>query len=170
MISTDQFYRKGVLYAVIYNDEDKEYGLSSTDIVAESIDEALKNGLSSPKEIAHHLVTSSFKHVKNRAVQFNSLLKAGESVGANIPQKLGDAILEVARSSLLSLYEGDKGAFKIKGAIAVGMIMSQCIVLNPFSFNKEDDSNRIDLNRVKKMALNKYNQYTDMVVEENYDV
>lgn len=166
-MSTDQFYRKGVLYAVICNDEDKEYGLSSTDIVAESIDEALKNGLSSPREIAHHLVTSSFKHVKNRTVQFNSLLKAGESVGANIPQKLGDAILEAIKSSLLSLDKADKEDFKIKSTIAVGMIMAQCIVLNPFSFGKEDDSNRIDLNRVKKMALNKYNQYTYMVAKEN---
>lgn len=162
-MDTDQFYRKGVLYAVIYNDEDKDYGLSSTDIMAESIDEALKNGLSSPREIAHHLVTSSFKHVKNRVIQFNSLLKAGESVGANIPIKLGNAIIGVIKNAQLALAKGDKKDFERKSQIALGMVMAQCVVLNPFSFEKENDSNQIDLNKVRKIATDQYNQYLQSV-------
>lgn len=164
MVIKDKFYRKGVLYAVVCDHENKPANKSSIDIIADSIKAASEHGHTSPKAIARWLVTSDFKHVPDREVRFNAVLKAGDGVGAHIIQKivnLTDLIMELYKESD---YKQEKLYHEI-----IGMVMSLMIVLNPFTVEDKQDKTRVDVDILCDLVEEYVEEKFNLTFEGNDD-
>ena len=141
---------QGILFAVIDDREEMRPGKASTvDIIAEAIDAALDAGLETPEEIAHYITTSAFQHVTDKRVRFNSVLKAGDVVGARMISKLHNAYNELAD---MADEEADPKKKADIRAEATGFAEALNIVLSPFSCEDADDERLVNWDEVDRIT------------------
>lgn len=131
------FSGKGIIFAVIDDREDMQTGRVSTiDVIAEAIEGALDAGHETSEAIARHLVTSAFQHIPDKRVRFNSVLKAGDVVGAQITRKLYNAYNELAELATMADDAAEKATLK---AEATGFAEAVQVVISPFSCEDPED-------------------------------
>ena len=139
------FTGQGIIFAVLDNREAMKIGpVSTIDVIAEAIDKALDAGHETSDEIARFITTSNFQHVRDRRAQFNSVLRASDTVGAQIVKKLVNSYNELA--SLGDVAE------------ARGFAEAIQIVMSPFS--TEDELNQAMVN------WDSVDELTDLFEEE----
>lgn len=135
------FSGRGVLFAVA-DDREGMSGHTSVEVIAAAIDEALDNGHEDPESIAHWLVTSSFNHEPSKRVRYNSLLRAGDAVGAQMTRKMYNTYNELAEmASDPDLTASEKREAK---AEATGFAEAMSIMLSPFSCEDDKDPRVVD--------------------------
>lgn len=131
------FSGQGILFAVIDDREQMRVGKVTTiDIIADAIEAALDAGHETSEAIARYLTTSAFHHIPDKRVRFNSILKAGDSVGAQIVRKLYNSYNELASMADDERSAAAKATLK---AEAQGFAEAIQVVMSPFS--AEDPSN-----------------------------
>ncbi len=141
---------QGVIFAVIDDRETMPTGnVSTIDIIEQAIDGALDRGHDTPRAIARYLTTSAFQHVTDKRVRFNSVLKAGDAVGAQILRKLYNSYNELAE--MAEAEEDPRKKAEIK-AEASGFAAAVQIVLSPFSSEAADDPRLVDWDEVDRMT------------------
>ena len=143
------FTGQGIIFAVLDNREAMKIGpVSTIDVIAEAIDKALDVGHETSDEIARFITTSNFQHVRDRRAQFNSVLRASDTVGAQIVKKLVNSYNELA-----SLGDEPETVAEARGfAEAIQIVMS------PFS--TEDELNQTMVN------WDSVDELTDLFEEE----
>lgn len=139
------FAGRGVLFAVAEDRVDMD-GSSTIGVIAEAIDEALDNDHDDPEAIARWLVTSSFNHEPDKRVRYNSLLRAGDAVGAQMTRKLHNAYNELAE--MISDPELTPSEKAVAKAEATGFAEALSIVLSPFSCEDPADPRMVDWDAV----------------------
>lgn len=138
------FAGRGVLFAVA--DDREDMGDNSTvDVIAAAIDEALEAGHDDPDSIARYILTSSFNHEPDKRVRYNSLLRAGDAVGAQMTRKLYNAYNDLAEMAATAETEADKKLAKVE---ASGFAAAVSIVFSPFSCEDPDDPRLVDWDEV----------------------
>lgn len=146
------FSGKGIIFAVIDDRESMRAGRVTTiDVITEAIESALDAGLETSEEIARFLTTSAFQHVPDKRVRFNSVLKAGDVVGAQISRKLYNAYNE------LSAMADEEDDAKQKAAIraeATGFAEALNIVMSPFSCEDTKDPRLVEWDEVDRITAN----------------
>lgn len=139
------FSGRGIMFAVA-DDRSNMNGTSSIDVIAAAIDEALDNGHDDPEAIARWLVTHSFNHEPSKRVRYNSLLKAGDAVGAQMSRKFYNAYNELAEMAAdPDLTPSEKAVAK---AEATGFAEAVSIVFSPFSCEDEESPHMVDWDMV----------------------
>lgn len=139
------FSARGVLFAVA-DDRESMDGANSIEVVAASIDDALDNGHDDPEAIARWIISSSFNHEPSKRVRYNSLLRAGDAVGAQMTRKLTNAYNELAEMAAdPELTPAEKAAAK---AEATGFAEAVSIMLSPFSCEDDTDPGLVDWDMV----------------------
>lgn len=143
------FSGRGILFAVIDDREEMRVGKTTTvDIIADAIDAALEEGHDDPEAIARYLTTSAFQHIPDKRVRFNSVLKAGDTVGAQLTRKLLNSYNE-----LMETAEGSKGTQRTElEAEARGFAEAIQVVLSPFSVEDEEDPQLISWDEVDRLT------------------
>lgn len=141
---------RGIIFAVIDDRESMREGRVTTiDVITEAIEAALDAGHETSEEIARYLTTSSFSHVRDRRVRFNSVLKAGDVVGAQMLRKLYNSYNDLA---VLAEEEEDTQQKKIIQAEARGFAEALTIVLSPFSSEDTQDPRLVNWDEVDRMT------------------
>jgi hypothetical protein len=144
------FTGQGILFAVVADREGMGSGTTSTiDVIAQGIEKALDAGYETSDEIARFLTTSAFQHVPDKRVRFNSVLKAGDSVGAQMLRKLYNGYTDLIRLAL------DTEDAKVKSSImeeARGFAEALTIVLSPFSVELPGDPRLVDWDEVDRLT------------------
>jgi len=149
------FTGQGILFAVIDDREkgsagsDRKGRWSTVDVIAQAIDKALDKGKETPEEIAHYLVTSAFQHEPDRRVRFNSVLKAGDAVSAQLVRKLYNAYNELC---VLAEEEEDPQQKKLIAREATGFAEAMNVVLSPFSVEDPTDPRLVDWDEVDRIT------------------
>lgn len=141
---------QGIIFAVIDDRESMRSGKVTTiDVIADGIEAALDAGHETSDEIARFLTTSAFQHVTDKRVRFNSVLKAGDAVGALMLRKLYNAYNE-----LCVLAEQEPDTDKKRAIIneATGFAEALNIVLSPFSCEFADDPRLVDWDEVDRIT------------------
>lgn len=153
------FSGQGILFAVIDDREAMRVGKVTTiDIIADAIEAALDAGLETSEEIARYLTTSAFQHIPDKRVRFNSVLKAGDVVGAQITKKLYNSFNELAE-----LQDDAKGAEKATLEAEVrGFSEALQIVMTPFSVEDDSDPQVVNWDEVDHL--------TDIFIKEQADI
>lgn len=143
------FSGQGILFAVIDDREQMRTGKVSTiDVIADAIEAALDAGHETSEEIARYLTTSAFQHIPDKRVRFNSVLKAGDVVGAQITRKLYNSYNELA-----GMADEAKGASKATlSAEAQGFAEAIQVVMSPFSAEDPDDPQLVNWDEVDHMT------------------
>jgi len=143
------FSGQGILFAVIDDREKMRVGKVTTiDIIADAIEAALDAGHETSEEIARYLTTSAFQHIPDKRVRFNSVLKAGDTVGAQITRKLVNSYDE-----LVVLADEAKGTEKATlQAEAQGFAEAVQVVLNPFSVEDANDPQLVSWDEVDNLT------------------
>lgn len=146
---------QGIIFAIIDDREqlssasERRGRVTTIDVIADAIEEALDNGHETSEEIARYLTTSSFQHVPDRRVRFNSVLRAGDVVGAHLLRKLYNAYNELEQ-----LAEEEDDAAK-KASIkdeARGFAEALTVVLSPFSVEDDKDPRLVDWDEVDRIT------------------
>lgn len=142
------FSGQGIIFAVI-DDHEKLIGagaqhtgrVSTTEVIANAIEDALDHGHEDSEAIARYITTSAFQHEPDKRVRFNSVLKAGDAVGAMMMSKLHNAYNE-----MVVLAEEEEDPVKKKAALAEasGFAAALTIVMSPFSCEYEGDPRLVD--------------------------
>ena len=144
------FSGQGILFAVIDDREGMGSGRVTTiDIISDAIESALDAGHSTSDEIARFLTTSAFQHIPDKRVRFNSVLKAGDAVGAQIVQKLHNAYSELA--DMADDEDDPKKKAEIK-AEATGFAEALNVVISPFSCEDPDDHRLVNWDEVDRIT------------------
>lgn len=144
------FRGQGVIFAVIDNREDMPTGKVSTiDIIADAIEAALDAGHADSESIARYLTTSAFQHLGDKRMRFNSVLKAGDAVGAKMTQKLFNSYNDLA--ALVDSEENPARKATLK-AEATGFAEALTIVLSPFSCEDPDDPRVVNWTEVDRFT------------------
>lgn len=149
------FTGQGILFAVIDDREkgsagsDRSGKWSTVDVIAQAIDKALDKGKETPEEIAHYLVTSAFQHEPDRRVRFNSVLKAGDAVSAQLVRKLYNAYNELAE--LAEEEEDPKKKADIRNE-ATGFAEALNVVLSPFSVEDASDPRLVNWDEIDRIV------------------
>lgn len=144
--STRIYSGRGVIFCVA--DDREAMGVRGTTIkvIADAIEDALDNGHEDSEAIARWLTTSSFNYEPDKRVRFNSLLKAGDAIGAQMTRKLYNAYNELADASNdPELTTAEK---KIAKAEATGFAEAVSIVLSPFSCEDDEDPRLVNWDMV----------------------
>jgi hypothetical protein len=140
---------RGILFAVIDDREQMENGSTTVDAIADAIEAALDAGHETSEDIARYITTSAFQHVTDKRVRFNSVLHAGDAVGAQMLRKLYNGYNE-----LEELAEEEQDAKK-KEAIrneARGFAEALTIVLSPFSCEYPGDPRLVNWDEVDRIT------------------
>lgn len=141
---------QGILFAVIDDREAMREGKVTTiDVITEAIEEALDSGKETSEEIARYLTTSAFQHEKDRRVRFNSVLKAGDAVGAQITRKLYNSYNELAK---MAEEEDDPIKKKVILAEATGFAEALNVVISPFSCEDPEDPRLVNWEEVDRIT------------------
>jgi len=144
------FSGQGIVFAVIDDREAMPEGSTSTiGILTEGIEAALDAGHEDSESIARFLTTSAFQHVTDKRIRFNSVLKAGDVVGARITQKLHNAYNDLITAAEYTESTNDKATVK---AEARGFAEALMIVLSPFSSEASEDPRLVNWDEVDRMA------------------
>ncbi len=146
------FTGQGIMFAVIDDREAFKTGRTTTvDVIAEAIEAALDAGHETSEEIARFLTTSAFQHIPDKRVRFNSVLKAGDVVGAQIVRKLLNAYNDLAQ---LADEEEDAKAKAEMRLEATGFAEAVQVVLSPFSCEDKTDPRLVDWDTVDRITTN----------------
>ena len=146
----DTFAGQGIIFAVIDNREEMREGRPTTiDIIADGIEAALDAGHEDSEAIARFLTTSAFQHVTDKRVRFNSILKAGDAVGAQMLRKLYNAYDELC---VLADEEEDPARKKDIKAEATGFAEALNVVLSPFSCEDPADPRLVNWEEVDRIT------------------
>lgn len=135
--STRVYSGRGVIFCVADDRESMNLGSTTIDVIAGAIEDALDNGHEDSEAIARWITTSSFNYEPDKRVRFNSMLKAGDAIGAQMTRKLYNAytdLVEAANDPDLGTAEK-----KLAKAEATGFAEAISLVLSPFSCEDEDD-------------------------------
>lgn len=151
------FTGQGIIFAVIDDSEvmggsagtERKGRVTTIDIIANAIEKALDAGHETSDEIARYLTTSAFQHETDKRVRFNSVLKAGDVVGAQITRKLYNAYNELAQ---LAEEEEDPQQKKIILAEASGFAEALNVVISPFSCEDPTDPRMVDWDEVDRIT------------------
>ncbi|QDF16008.1 hypothetical protein H3N89_gp43 [Microbacterium phage MonChoix] len=145
------FTGQGIIFAVIDNREELSERATTIDVIADAIEAALDAGHEDSESIARYLTTSAFQHIPDKRVRFNSVLKAGDVVGAYMLRKLYNTYNELAK---MAEDEEDTQAKKVAAAEARGFAEALTIVLSPFSSEDPKDPRLISWDEVDRMTDN----------------
>lgn len=131
---------RGVLFSVA---DDREHmdGATTIAVIAGAIEDALDNGYETSEEIARWLVTSSFNYEPDKRVRFNSLLRAGDSVGAQMTRKFYNTYNELAQ---VATDTDDPKEKALAQAEATGFAEAVSIAFSPFSCEDPSDPRQVD--------------------------
>lgn len=141
---------QGIIFAVIDDRETMRAGRVTTiDVIAEGIEAALDAGHEDSESIARYLTTSAFQHISDKRVRFNSLLKAGDVVGARITQKLHNSYNDLAIAAEEEEDPKKKAAIRDE---ARGFAEALMIVLSPFSSEDAEDPRLVNWDEVDRMT------------------
>lgn len=144
------FSGRGILFAVIDDREKMRMGKTTTiDVIADAIEAALDAGHETSEDIARYLTTSAFQHIADKRVRFNSVLKAGDTVGAQIVRKLYNSYNELAATA-----EGTrKGAQRTElEAEARGFAEAIQVIMSPFAVEDSEDPQLISWDEVDRLT------------------
>lgn len=140
--ATRMYSGRGVIFCVADDREAMGIGASTVDVIAGAIEDALDNGHEDSEAIARWITTSSFNYEPDKRVRFNSLLKAGDAIGAQITRKLYNTYNELAEAAAdPDLSAAEK---KIAKAEATGFAEAISIVLSPFSCEDPEDARLVN--------------------------
>lgn len=141
---------QGIIFAVIDDRETMRTGKVTTiDVITEAIEAALDAGHETSEDIARYLTTSAFQHIPDKRVRFNSVLKAGDVVGAQITRKLYNAYNELAQ---MAEEEQDPQQKKLIQAEASGFAEALNVVLSPFSCEDTKDPRLVNWDEVDRIT------------------
>lgn len=144
------FAGQGILFAVIDDREAMRDGKVTTiDVITEAIEAALDAGHETSEDIARYLTTSAFQHVTDKRVRFNSILKAGDAVGAQMTRKLYNAYTDLATMVEETEDPTEKASLK---AEATGFAEALQIVISPFSSEEPTDPRMVNWEEVDRMT------------------
>lgn len=144
------FSGQGILFAVIDDREAMGTGrVSTVDVIAEAIEKALDAGHEDSESIARFLTTSAFQHVADKRVRFNSVLKAGDVVGAQIVSKLHNAYNEL--SELADEEEDPVAKAKIRNE-ATGFAEALNVVMSPFTCEDDTDPRLVNWDEIDRIT------------------
>lgn len=144
------FSGQGIIFAVIDDREEIRPGKVTTiDVIADAIEAALDAGHETSEEIARYLTTSAFQHIKDRRVRFNSVLKAGDTVGAQIVRKLINSYDELC---VLAAKERSAVKKATLEAEAQGFAEAISVIMSPFSAEDADDPTLVNWEEVDRMT------------------
>ena len=143
------FTGQGIIFAVVDNREEMNAGATTIDVIADAIEAALDAGHETSEEIARYITTSAFQHIADKRVRFNSVLKAGDSVGAQINRKLYNAYNELAQ---MAEEEDDPAAKKAIANEATGFAEALNVVLSPFSCEDPKDPRLVNWDEVDRIT------------------
>lgn len=144
------FSGQGIIYAVVDDREAMRTGRVSTiDVIADAIESALDHGHEDSESIARYLTTSAFQHIPDKRVQFNSVLKAGDAVGAQMTRKLYNAYNELAK---LADEEEDPKAKADLRSEARGFAEALNVVLSPFTCEDKSDPRLVDWDEIDRIT------------------
>jgi hypothetical protein len=144
------FTGQGILFAVVADREGMGSGTTSTvDIIAQAIEKALDAGHETSDDIARYLTTSAFQHVPDKRVRFNAVLKAGDSVGAQMLRKLYNGY-----NDLIGLAQETEATADKKALMEEARGFAEClqIVLSPFSVELPGDPRLVDWDEVDRLT------------------
>lgn len=145
------FTGQGIIFAVVDDRESLRPGTTTIDVIADAIEAALDEGHETSEEIARYITTSAFQHVPDKRVRFNSVLKAGDVVGAYMLRKLYNSYNELA---VMAEEEDDPQQKKVIAAEARGFAEALTIVLSPFSSEDPKDPRLVNWDEVDRMTDN----------------
>ncbi|QKN87745.1 hypothetical protein IXEL_45 [Microbacterium phage Ixel] len=144
------FSGQGIIFAVIDDREGMRSGRVTTiDVITEAIEAALDAGHETSEDIARYLTTSAFQHIPDKRVRFNSVLKAGDVVGAQITRKLYNAYNELAA---LAEEEQDPQQKKLILAEASGFAEALNVVISPFSCEDPNDPCLVNWDEIDRIT------------------
>jgi len=144
------FSGRGILFAVIDDREQMREGKTTTiDIIADAIEAALDADCGDSESIARYLTTSAFQHISDKRVRFNSVLKAGDTVGAQIVRKLYNSYNELAEMAEKMGVASEKAAAK---AEVRGFAAAIQIIMNPFSAEDAKNPQLVNWDEVDNMT------------------
>lgn len=144
------FSGRGILFAVIDDREELREGKVTTiDVVTEAIEAALDEGHETSEDIARFLTTNAFQHIPDKRIRYNSVLKAGDTVGAQLVRKLYNSYNELMATAEKSRSPKDKEALTNE---ARGFAEAIQIVLSPFSVEAEDDPQLVNWDEVDHLT------------------
>ena len=146
----ETFSGKGIIFAVIGDREEMDTSSSSTiSVIADAIESALDAGHEDSESIARYLTTSAFQHIPDKRVRFNSVLKAGDVVGAFLTQKLHNAYNELAK--MVDEEDDPRKKAEIR-AEATGFAEALNVVLSPFSCEDAEDPRLVNWDEVDRIT------------------
>ena len=146
----ETFSGQGIIFAVMDDRESLPSGkVTTVDVIADGIEAALDAGHETSEEIARYLTTSAFQHIADKRVRFNSVLKAGDVVGAQITRKLHNAYNELA---VVADEEEDPHKKAEIRAEATGFAEALNIVLSPFSCEDPSDPRLVNWDEVDRIT------------------
>lgn len=144
------FSGQGILFAVIDDREQMRMGKTTTvSIIADAIEAALDAGHEDSEAIARYLTTSAFQHIADKRVRFNSILKAGDTVGAQLTKKLYNSFNELAKMADETKAAGEKATLS---AEARGFAEAIQIVMSPFSVEDPKDVQLVNWDEVDHLT------------------
>jgi hypothetical protein len=144
------FSGQGVLFAVIDDREEMGAGkVTTVSVIADAIEAALDAGHEDSESIARYITTSAFQHVTDKRVRFNSVLKAGDVVGALITQKLHNAYNELAK--MVDEEDDPRKKAEIRSE-ATGFAEALNVVISPFSCEDADDPRLVNWDEVDRIT------------------
>lgn len=137
---------RGVIFCVADDREAMTTGHTTVKVIAGAIEDALDNGHETSEEIARWITTSSFNYEPDKRVRFNSVLRAGDAVGAQLTRKLYNAYNELAEAAAdPDLSAAEKREAK---AEATGFAEAISVVLSPFSCEDPENAHLVNWDMV----------------------
>lgn len=144
------FSGQGIIFAVIDDREAMRTGRVTTiDVIAEAIEGALDAGHEDSASIARYLTTSSFQHIEDKRIRFNSILVAGDAVGAQITRKLYNAYNELAQLAEDEVDPQKKADIRNE---ATGFAEALNVVFSPFSTEDPEDPRLVNWDEVDRIT------------------
>lgn len=148
--TTRMYSGRGVIFCVIDNREAMDVGITTVETIAAAIEDALDNGHEDSESIARWITTSSFNYEPDKRVRFNSLLKAGDSIGAQMTRKLYNSYNELAEAATEEGLTTERK--RVAKAEATGFAEAISIVLSPFSCEDPEDPRLVDWDKVDRIT------------------
>lgn len=159
------FSGQGIIYAVIDDREALRSGRVTTiEVMTDAIEAALDAGHETSEDIARYLTTSAFQHVPDKRVRFNSVLKAGDAVGAHMSQKLLNAYNDL---TITADEEPDPRKKAEIRAEARGFAEALNVVFSPFSCEDSEDPRLVDWEEIDRITAAFEKEQRQVIRERN---
>lgn len=141
-----KFSGRGIMFTVYDHTRDYFPGIKSTiGVVARAIEQAIDEGHDEPESLARYLTTTTFPQVTDRVAKFNSVLKAGDVVGANITTKLFNGYADLRKAVRASETKKERELAEVE---ARGFAEAITVMLSPFSVESSENKKQLDWDEV----------------------